>query len=62
MDDQSDLINRFKQKFFDNLLSLNEKQAEEDNCFLIEFLRLVGSNSLATSYEKYIEKYSFRQN
>ncbi|MHA5131159.1 helix-turn-helix domain-containing protein [Oenococcus oeni] len=62
VDDQSDLINRFKQKFFDNLLSLNEKQAEKDNCFLIEFLRLVGSNSLATSYEKYIEKYSFRQN
>ncbi|MDN6968483.1 helix-turn-helix domain-containing protein [Oenococcus sp. UCMA 17063] len=62
VDDQSDLINRFKQKFFDNLLSLNEQQAQKNNCFLIEFLRTVGSNSLASSYEKYIEEYSFQQN
>ncbi|EHN58546.1 helix-turn-helix domain-containing protein [Oenococcus kitaharae] len=57
--DQTKLMIRFKLTFMKNLLSSSRKQAVIDNNKLIESLRMIGSNNLASSYEVYMRKYDF---
>lgn len=52
---ETNLIVRLKIKFFDNLLFLAPKEAKSANNHLIAFLRLLGANMLASSYEVFIE-------
>lgn len=56
---QEKLIIRFRLTFMKNLLTLNREQAKQGNDHLIESLRSVGSNSMASFYENYMNKYPF---
>ncbi|QAS69534.1 Rgg/GadR/MutR family transcriptional regulator [Oenococcus sicerae] len=58
---RSDLATVFKQKFFENLLFLRPEQTKRENQQLVDSLRNVDANALASSYEAYMVKYAFRE-
>ncbi|MCV3296729.1 Rgg/GadR/MutR family transcriptional regulator [Oenococcus kitaharae] len=55
---QNLLLARFKLTFFKNLL-YHSREAAQRNQILIDALRYIGSNNIASSYSEYMKKYPF---